>query len=245
MASENVKAEARQARNDGKLLQVFVEPCEPPMFFGERQGVNLVGWSGRAGDHRFVELAAALDALIAGSRPHDGVGYVAKRRRPRAWEALGATAAAVATIAGVVANLGGVRDTMCGIGPLKPACQGWGLAAPPPTDPAIAAAASRLNLLRSVNGVWGRQNDSCSHSITITTNATGSQIEVRGANGYASSGDVVTVDTDKRVIFTRNTVGTAIDRHAEWEYHPTGDQLTVIDKDGTPTTFVHCNTRPA
>src|SRR5437763_16077432 len=72
VASEKVKAAAWQGLNEGKLLQVFVDACEPPMFFGERQGVNLVGWSGRADDHRFVALAAALDALIAGTRPPDG-----------------------------------------------------------------------------------------------------------------------------------------------------------------------------
>lgn len=244
-ASENVKAEARQARNEGKLLQVFVEACEPPMFFGERQGVDLVGWSGRADDHRFLALAAALDALIAGMPPPEGVGFAPKRTRPRTWEALGATAAATAAMISVVANLGGARDTLCGIGSLRSACQASGLTAPSPSDPTLVAAAARLNLVRSVNGIWGRQNDSCAHSIAITTDAIGSQINVRGANGYASSGDVVTVDTDKRVIFTRNTAGTAVDPHAQWEYHPSGDQLTVIDKDGTPTTFVHCNARPA
>ena len=58
-------------------------------------------------------------------------------------------------------------------------------------------------------------------------------------------GDVVTVDTDKRVIFTRDSSATTVGPHAQWEYHPSGDQLTVIDKDGTPTTFVHCAVPPA
>ncbi len=31
VASENVKAEARRARNQGKLIQVYVEACEPPL----------------------------------------------------------------------------------------------------------------------------------------------------------------------------------------------------------------------
>src|SRR5580698_5900534 len=52
VASENVKAEARWARNNGRLIQVFVEACEPPTFFGERQGVSLVGWRGAADDRR-------------------------------------------------------------------------------------------------------------------------------------------------------------------------------------------------
>ena len=48
VASENVKAEARRARGQGKLVQVFIAPCDPPLFFGERQGVDLKHWSGAA-----------------------------------------------------------------------------------------------------------------------------------------------------------------------------------------------------
>ena len=60
VASENVKAEARWARGQGRLLQVFVEACEPPLFFGERQGVDLKAWSGAASDAAF---RAVLDAV--------------------------------------------------------------------------------------------------------------------------------------------------------------------------------------
>ena len=60
VASENVKAEARWARGQGRLLQVFVEPCDPPLFFGERQGVDLQLWSGEASDGAFHRVLAAL-----------------------------------------------------------------------------------------------------------------------------------------------------------------------------------------
>jgi TolB-like protein/tetratricopeptide (TPR) repeat protein len=60
VASENVKAEARQARQQGRLLQVFVEACEPPLFFGERQGVDLKHWSGAATDPAFRRVLEAV-----------------------------------------------------------------------------------------------------------------------------------------------------------------------------------------
>jgi adenylate cyclase len=63
VASENVKAEARWARQQGRLLQVFVEACEPPLFFGERQGVDLKHWSGEASDGAF---RAVLEAVRQG-----------------------------------------------------------------------------------------------------------------------------------------------------------------------------------
>ncbi len=65
VASDNVKAEARWARGQGLLLQVFVEACEPPLFFGERQGVDLKGWSGGATDPAFRSLVAAVWQALA------------------------------------------------------------------------------------------------------------------------------------------------------------------------------------
>jgi adenylate cyclase len=69
VASENVKAEARWARTQGRLLQVFVGPCDPPLFFGERQGADLNGWSGEPEDAAF---RLVLDALHAGLEAWSG-----------------------------------------------------------------------------------------------------------------------------------------------------------------------------
>jgi len=55
ISSENVKEEARWAKDRGKLLQVFVRPCRPPVFFGERQGINLTDWFD-TGDGTGLEL---------------------------------------------------------------------------------------------------------------------------------------------------------------------------------------------
>ncbi|HXQ15416.1 MAG TPA: TIR domain-containing protein, partial [Caulobacteraceae bacterium] len=79
VASDNVKAEARWARGQGRLLQVFVEACEPPLFFGERQGVDLKAWSGGASEAAFrtvldavrsgLESAAVPDAVVGADTP--------------------------------------------------------------------------------------------------------------------------------------------------------------------------------
>ncbi len=60
VASENVKAEARWARQQGRLLQVFVATCDPPLFFGERQGVDLKHWSGAAAEPAFQSVLGAV-----------------------------------------------------------------------------------------------------------------------------------------------------------------------------------------
>ncbi len=70
IASDNVKAEARWARGQDRLLQVFVEACDPPLFFGERQGVDLKHWSGAASDPAFRSvLVAARGALTNPATP--------------------------------------------------------------------------------------------------------------------------------------------------------------------------------
>src|SRR5437868_4027980 len=56
VASENVRSEARVAREDRRLIQVFVKQCTPPLFFGERQGFDLSSWRGKADDPRIAKL---------------------------------------------------------------------------------------------------------------------------------------------------------------------------------------------
>lgn len=67
--SENVRSEARLARRQGRLIQAFLEPCEPPLFFGERQGADLTNWRGKADDPRILKLAEAARAVGEGKTP--------------------------------------------------------------------------------------------------------------------------------------------------------------------------------
>src|SRR5438270_417532 len=66
VASENVRSEARVAREDGRLIQVFLKPCSPPLFFGERQGVDLTRWRGQAEDVRIASIVNSVHKIAAG-----------------------------------------------------------------------------------------------------------------------------------------------------------------------------------
>jgi TolB-like protein len=66
VASENVRSEARLARSRGRLVQIFLEPCEPPLFFGERQGIDLSKWSGSPESPVIARVKEAVEAAIAG-----------------------------------------------------------------------------------------------------------------------------------------------------------------------------------
>lgn len=103
-ASENVRAEARWARREGRLLQAFLEKCEPPFFFGERQGADLSKWGGARDADRFVMLSAGVRDLVAGRKPKVGLGFKPKEKRTGLFVlgGLGALAVAGAAAAAVL-----------------------------------------------------------------------------------------------------------------------------------------------
>lgn len=71
IASENVRSEARVARGLGRLVQVFLHPCDPPLFFGERQGIDLTDWNGSARHPHMDRLKQALQSAITSPAPSD------------------------------------------------------------------------------------------------------------------------------------------------------------------------------
>lgn len=237
VASENVKAEARSARNQGKLLQTFVEPCEPPLFFGERQGVDLSTWDGNASNHRFQTVLAAVQALLAGKRPPQGVGYAPRKGKP--WAATLAVAAVVSTILGLVSTAGGARNAVCSLQAFREACVSAGLV-PTPTDPVAVAAAARAQLLQSIVGTWGRQDRDCSEAVSyaLVHGADGVDRITLRAPGFESVGQVVA--TENGVVMTRATTPSLNGGREQWEFRPNGDGMVVLDKDGVSTTLVRC-----
>src|SRR6478752_2870504 len=68
VASENVRSEARVAREDGRLIQVFLKPCSPPLFFGEQQALDVSRWRGNADDPRIARLIETARKVAAGER---------------------------------------------------------------------------------------------------------------------------------------------------------------------------------
>lgn len=95
VASENVRSEARVARSRGRLIQTFVEPCEPPLFFGERQGIDLTGWTGSVDDARFDRLRQALNGIVSSESLEDDRSAQATRRLRRHISPIGLTATAL------------------------------------------------------------------------------------------------------------------------------------------------------
>ncbi|MGE0596426.1 MAG: toll/interleukin-1 receptor domain-containing protein [Hyphomonadaceae bacterium] len=242
VASENVKAEARRARNQGKLIQTFVEPCEPPLFFGERQGVDLSSWNGDASDHRFKTVLEAARAILAGKRPPQGVGYAPKKRQP--WAAITAVLAFFSLVFGLVANIGGARDAVCEMAALNPYCIQYGLITVAETvDPAVVLAEQRENLMQALNGGWGRLDRDCVETVTFASERGDDdiyRIRSSAAGGFESVMQVTTIDTDNGVITARQTRPGEDGRREQWEYRPDGDVLAMRDSAGTETTLARC-----
>ena len=241
-SSENIKAEARWGRNQGRLVQVFIAQCEPPLFFGERQGVDLTGWRGETADRRFQTLVAAIRAVIAGESPPPADGSARARRKPWAIS-LAAGAAALAAL-GLIAIAGGAHETVCRLTAAQSVCRGVGLApaaSQPASDTATLAAQARLRLIQGVAGVWDRQDGACRAPFTIRV-VTGednvTRLMVAGPGRYTSTGQVIAADNG--AVVTRNITAGRDGAREQWEYRPDGDQMTAIDRDGVATALVRC-----
>ena len=78
ITSDNVKAEARWAKDHGKLLQVFVHPCRPPFFFGELQGIDLTDWFEANDGTRLEKVVQAARAYLKGKGARSRVPHMRK-----------------------------------------------------------------------------------------------------------------------------------------------------------------------
>jgi hypothetical protein len=214
---------------------VFVESCDPPLFFGERQGVDLADWNGDARDHRFQAVLMGVRAVLAGKRPPSGVGYAPKKRAP--WAALTALFVFASGVLGVVSNLGGARDGVCSLAAINATCVHWGLVIP---DASETAAQSRQRLLDSVEGRWGQQDRDCSEAVrySVVRRVDGFDRITVSAPGFESVGQVIAAENG--VIVSRSTTPSPTGAREQWELRPNGDQMIVLDKDGVSTTLVRC-----
>lgn len=236
VASENVKAEARQARNRGKLIQIFVEPCEPPLFFGERQGVDLSSWDGNAHDRRFQTIVEAARAIMAGRKPPQGVGYAPKKRNY--WGALVSVAALLSGGLALIANLGGARETVCSIAAIPAICSEF-----PGSN--VSGGDERALLLAGMNGRWARgdidpttgQPRDCSQALTIAvvTDVAGVSRVHLTAEGFESRDQIEAASDGIVRVSGRGANGVLV----EGRYEPNGDQLTYTSG-GTPTMLYRC-----
>ncbi|MGE0531605.1 MAG: toll/interleukin-1 receptor domain-containing protein [Hyphomonadaceae bacterium] len=241
VASDNVKAEARRARNTGKLIQVFIEKCEPPLFFGERQGVDLSNWNGAAADNRFQAVLTAARAIESGKHPPAGVGYSPRKRAP--WGAVTALFICVSAVLGFVSNLGGARDAVCGLSAINQTCFDWGLmpTQPATTDPIEMTSEARQQLLESVVGVWGRQDRACIDVVRYSVARGDDGIDRITATGTGFQGVSQVIAAENGVIVSRDAAPSASGGREQWEFRPDGDRLTLYDKDGVATTLARCD----
>ncbi|OQW56268.1 MAG: hypothetical protein A4S17_05225 [Proteobacteria bacterium HN_bin10] len=241
VASENVKAEARRARNQGKLIQIYVEPCEPPLFFGERQGVDLSNWNGNAGDNRFQAILTAVRAILAGKRPPEGVGYRPRQRAP--WASLTAAFVLVSAVLGFISNLGGARDAVCSLAALNQRCIEWNLItppAPPPLDPAVLQEA----LVRSIEGRWSRgDRPDCSIATEFAVARDENDVyRIRSVSppDWDSTMQVGAIDVERGMVTASTIRPGESGVREQWEFHPNGDLMQVIAPNGTPTPLARC-----
>jgi hypothetical protein len=229
VASENVKSEARWALRERRLVQVFVAPCDPPLFFGERQGVSLHGWGGDTADPRFQTVFEAVRAVVDGRPASRGAIHTRRVSRWRVWLLAIGAATSVAVVAAVALGLGRT--------PAQPH-----KAAPAAADRVAAPAQTREGLIQSVVGAWDRQDGNCATPIRITTTpglaGDTTTITVTGPRGFNSTGQIIAAEAGKIVSRDIGAAGSASGE--TWEYRPDGALMTVISGKGVPTSLKRC-----
>jgi serine/threonine-protein kinase len=62
-----VRDEASRALKRGAYLPVLIDTVEPPLGFGELQGLPLIGWRGDRADPRYAAVRDAVGAVVAGN----------------------------------------------------------------------------------------------------------------------------------------------------------------------------------
>jgi hypothetical protein len=62
--------EVNRAANLDRLCPAMIEPCEPPMGFGQMQTADIVGWNGDLDHHGFRSLVRGIE-LKTGKKAHE------------------------------------------------------------------------------------------------------------------------------------------------------------------------------
>ena len=214
IASENVRSEARVARARGVLLQVFLDRCDPPLFFGERQGIDLTDWNGSIRHQQFDRLEEAVRAIL------HSPGSPAPSHARRKHDALG-------TLPGRAAILTGAAIAILAIG-------GWwwtrSHAALPPSRIAVQPIEA-LGATPALSSVAGGLTDQIMTALGdghIPTLSRSDSESLKGADldrnlkalgvGYTVNG---TVETDGKTLHARVHLDDRV-RHASlWSYEQT------------------------
>ena len=156
----------------------------------------------------------------------------------RVWKAATGALIALSAVLGFVSDAFGVREGVCGLGPVQPICQRAGLVHPQPAP--VDPAAIRARLIKSIEGTWRRPDGSCEKPLVfkVYTDATGvTRIHLSGPNAFESTGQVVAADGG--VIVSQDSVSGDY-----WKYAPNGDLMNATDPKRTPTPLVRCPAHP-
>ncbi len=190
---QKVQVEAREALDSGKLIQVLLENVRPPLFFRQRQAVNLASWRGDVGDIGFQKLLQSARDISRGLLP--SLDLPTRSPPARRIMLLGLSAAALAVF-GVSqlfprsADTPSISEARRDIDTSPPAGGSGGGSgnaktgvppSPPPPDPGPTLPA-RPHALDLINGRWALYDASCTRAMVLS---------VRGQILYLTAPDMV------------------------------------------------------
>jgi hypothetical protein len=104
--------EANRAKQRGVLLQVRIDNVKPPLGFGEYQALDLIGWNCSTSHPKFLDVKAAVAALVAGVPIP--APLAASRQKTRCIRIASALAAATIGLV-LAAKVPAIRAATCGL----------------------------------------------------------------------------------------------------------------------------------
>lgn len=139
---------------------------------------------------------------------------------------------------GLIANLFGARDGLCGISALSQGCVDLRLL----PSPAQTAEQQRAGFIAGVAGKWSRLDRDCTDVVVYSVNE--DSHGVYRIHGVAPNFDVVmqvvSIDPAGGVVTARATTPNAGGVRELWEFRLAGDQLSLRSPVGPDTALMRC-----
>jgi hypothetical protein len=127
-----VQVEAREALDNDMLVQVLLEPVQPPLFFRHYQAGDLSTWNGAKENPKFVALAKAARQVLNGARPElltMSTAHGRKRRMKRLLVTYLGAGLLVMIVSGVILFRDRALETVCAVPGLNALCPTYDVAA--------------------------------------------------------------------------------------------------------------------
>lgn len=153
------------------------------------------------------------------------------------WAAVGGALSVLITGVGFVADVGGLRETVCAPDLLQDFCIRHRLTTPPQAPPLDDRKVNEAVLINSIAGRWGPPG--CKHAFNYVVKAQGDGSTALTAVDESATSEGRVVYVSKGVVVSQ-TLTPKEKAGSRWEFRPEPYRMTITSSTGTATELVRC-----